>query len=230
MRWGLQHLSEPERRKARRADEMYLRMMLLMHVATEGRKRMVKTPPWALIENPEDPERYVAEGSRLWEKARELGGFPSFFATKEFRTLARLLGLSLHHGDQGPYGHAKRKPTTWASTKPLPVLMRAPGKGSPDSGEGNLGQMEESERAWQWPSAAWAKWAPGMIELLGNLLDAGGDNRPCVAKVDFDWESHVKNGHWPPSRRCRMCIAASARQRPQDHVPGHHWAILQVRG
>ena len=130
---------------------------------------MAKPPPWALVENPEDPERYVDEGSKLWERARELGGFPSFFATEKFRTSARLLGLSLHHGDQRPYKHAKRKPTTRASTKPLPALLRGPGKGSPSPENENLGQTDESAGVWQRPSAAWAKWAPGMIDLLGNF-------------------------------------------------------------
>ena len=92
-RWGLQDLSEPERRKATRADEMYLRMLLLMHVAADGRERLAKAAPWALIENPEDPERYVDKSSKLWERARKHGGFPSFFATEEFRTSAGILGL-----------------------------------------------------------------------------------------------------------------------------------------
>ena len=54
--------------------------------------------------------------------------------------------------------------------------------------------------------------------MLGELLVTGESEIDRMGKVDFDWESHVKNGHWPPSRRCRMCIAASARQRPHRRV------------
>ena len=191
-----------------RADELYLRMLLDMHVASEGCRRVNKPDPWKLAENPEDPETYVKEDSLMWKAARDNGGFPSFFATQEFRTSASILGLEVYSGDQGPYGHTKRKPTSWASNRPLPALLRGPGTGLEVEGVDETG----------WPSAKWAKWAPGMIQLLGNMLNHEERSGERVAKVDIDWESHVRNGHWPPSRRCRVCIGATARQRAHRRV------------
>ena len=206
-RWGLKDLSEAEAAAVKRADELYLRVLLLMHVASEGKRKLNCPEPWALLENPQDPEEYVDPKSEVWQRARELGGFPSFYATDEFKVSAELLSMRKHSGDQGPYGHAKRKPTTWASTKPLPPLKRGPGSG-----------IDDQERLpGTWKSAQWAKWAPGMIKLLGELLASNEHDK--LAKSEINWEEHLRNGHWPPSRRCRVCIAASARQRPHHKVP-----------
>ena len=114
--------------------------------------------------------------------------------------------MKQYHGDQGPYGHERRKPTTWASTRPLPLLKRGPGTGQPSA--------EQPEEVWQ--SARWAKWAPGMIQMLVEMLQA--TSKCELRKAEVSWEEHIKNGHWPPSRRCRTCIAAGARQRPHRRV------------
>ena len=130
----------------------------------------------------------ISRGTELWKASRTHGGFPSFFATDEFKASAGLLGMRCFNGDQGPYGHAKRKPTTWASTRELPTLM---------------------------PSARWAKWAPGMIGLFASMLD---EDKPKLSRAEMNWDAHVKSGHWPPSRQCRTCIAASAKQRPHRRI------------
>ena len=104
-------LNEHETKKVRKADEMYLRMLLFMHVAQDKRCRQERTPVWNLVENPQDPEEYIDPGSKLWEVSRRYGGFPSRFATSEFQKSAQLLGLQLFRGDQGPYGHPGAKPT-----------------------------------------------------------------------------------------------------------------------
>ena len=204
-RWGLADLSEQEKIKTRKADELYLRSLLIMHVAAEGNRQEGKDEPWDLLENPQDPESYIKAGTELWKASRTHGGFPSFVATDEFKASAGLLGMRCFNGDQGPYGHAKRKPTTWASTRELPTLMRGPGNGL-ESDE-PLGQ--------QWPSARWAKWAPGMIGLFASMLD---EDKPKLSRAEMNWDAHVKSGHWPPSRQCRTCIAASAKQRPHRRI------------
>ena len=207
-RWGLSNLTDHEGKKVRKADELYLRMLLLMHLAREGRIRKSRTSTWNLVENPQDPEEYISRDSKLWEASRDNGGFPSFFSTPEFARSAELLKMKCYSGDQGPYGHQRTKPTTWASNKELPKLLRGPGNGEEITVEEDRG----------WLSASWARWAPGMIELLGSLLPLEDEGREKVAKAALDWEAHVKNGHWPPSRNCRVCIAATARQRPHRRV------------
>ena len=208
-RWGLVGLSPAEQVKVKQADELYLRTLLLMHVAEEGRRRVNKPPTWSLIENPQDPATYVRPDSNLHQQARRHGGFPSFFATREFQISSELLGMRQYHGDQGPYGHEKRRPTTWASTRELPELKKGPGVGPSVDGA-----VEE-----EWLAAKCSKWAPGMIRLLLNLAPSLSQSGIKVAKADsMDWEEHVRNGHWPPSRRCRRCIAACARHRAHRRI------------
>ena len=122
-RWGLR---EAEKAKVRHSDELYRRNLLLFQ---EGNARAMRPSSWNLIENPQDPETYLNDESSLWQEARKHGGFPSFFATKEFQDSAKILNMRVYSGDQGPYGHVRRKPTSWASNKPFPELCRGPGSG-----------------------------------------------------------------------------------------------------
>ena len=208
-RWGVSWLTEPERRKAQEADEMYLRMLLVLHVAQEGNKLAQRTAPWSLVEGPRDPEQYIHETSELWKKARGYGGFPSIFATQEFQTSAQLLGLVTYLGDQGPYGHPRQKPTAWCSTRPLPELKKGPGSGIERQPQGSG----------EWQSSTWARWAPGMIRLLGDLLGKlDGSTGDQLKKAEVDWEKHIRQGHWPPLRNCRVCIGCNARHRAHRRV------------
>ena len=211
-RWGLSGLSVTDQQKVRVSDEMYLRCLIIMLVSAEGRKRTCRPPTWSLAENPQDPDEYLALDAPLRQKAAETGGLPSWFATEEFQTASRLLGMKVYAGDQGPYGHAKRKPTGWASTRQLPPLHKGLGMGEePKAGN------EKGGSGMSWPSRAWAKWSPGMIDLLVQLLD-DADSKDQLCKAEINWTAHVASGHWPPHRRCRVCIAASARHRAHRRV------------
>ena len=213
-RWGLPGLSVLDQKKVQVSDEMYLRCLIIMLVASEGRKRQRKTPTWNLAENPQDPDEYLAKDAVLRATAEATGGLPSWFATKEFKAAAALLGLQVYTGDQGPYGHSKRKPTGWASSKPLPNLLRGPGVGSEGEMLGNQIGMDQGP---QWESVTWAKWAPGMVELLTEQLEISNEEEK-VGKVEVDWSAHIAAGHWPPHRRCRTCIAAGAKHRAHKRI------------
>ena len=119
-----------DKKKVQASDEMYLRCLLIMLVAAEGRKRHGRPPTWSLAENPQDPDEYLEADAQLRIKSQETGGLPSWFATDEYHTAAGLLGMEIYRGDQGPYGHPRRKPTGWASTRPLPPLLKGPGMGN----------------------------------------------------------------------------------------------------
>ena len=99
----------------------------------------------------------------------------------------------------------QRKPTTWASTRSLPSLRKGPGNG----------EVADDPSPHQWPSAKWAKWAPGMIQLLVDQLESESHK---LARAEMNWDEHIRNGHWPPSRQCRTCIGATARQRPHRRI------------
>ena len=203
-RWGLPGLSVLDQKKVQISDELYLRCLLVMLVSQEGRKRNQRKPTWSLAENPQDPDEYLDPEAPLRKKAQETGGLASWFATDEFRAAAKLLDMKVYTGDQGPYGHQKRKPTGWGSTKPLPNLLKGPGTGCV------RGELSSGE----WESKTWAKWAGGMIDLLLQQLDEGEK----LGKVEFDWQAHIAAGHWPPYRRCRTCIMSSARHRAHHRI------------
>ena len=213
-RWGLPGLSAVDRKKVQMSDEMYLRCLLIMLVAAEGRKRHGKSPTWSLAENPQDPDEYLEVDAQLRIKAQETGGLPSWFATEEFRTAAKLLGMEVHRGDQGPYGHPRRKPTGWASTKPLPQLLRGPGTGCDKADGVSVTQQKSTNNSWE--SKTWAKWASGMIDvLMEQLVEVGGSE---AKRVEINWTEHIASGHWPPLRQCRTCIMANARHRAHKRI------------
>ena len=211
-RWGLPGLSIADRKKVQVADELYLRCLLIMLVAKEGNERKSKRVPWNLLENPQDPEEYLDENSPLRVKASATGGLPSFFATYEFQVAARLLGMKVYAGHQGPYGRVKCKPTGWGSTEPLPPLLKGPG-----TGVGSSKESSGNDHGKDWPSKSWAKWSEGMINLLiGQLAELKGCEGLCKASVD--WGAHIAAGHWPPHRRCCTRIASGARNRAHRRV------------
>ena len=102
-RRGLKDLTESERTLVQRADELYLRVLLVMHVAMEGNRAAGKPDPWNLLENPQDPEEYLDSGSALWLAAHDKGGFPSFFATDEFVASARCRACIAASAKQRPH-------------------------------------------------------------------------------------------------------------------------------
>ena len=207
-RWGLPHLSVADKKKVQISDEMYLRSLLVMLVSAEGRRRVQRPPTWSLAENPQDPEEYLSPEAELRQVAAKTGGLPSWFATPEFKIAADLLGMQVYCGDQGPYGHEKRKPTGWASTRPLPELRKGPGTGIPNKSPDNVTES--------WESGKWAKWAGGMIDLLMNLLrDSPAEQ---AKRAEVNWQAHMAAGHWPPLRQCRTCISAGARHRAHKRI------------
>ena len=107
-----------------------------MHVAKDSREKAGLQPPWTLAEGPMDPESYVDKASKLWELSRLGRGFPSFWSTAEYKTSSRILQHKLYHGDQGPYGHEKRRPAGWSSSRKLPSLHRGVGAGYGDGASG----------------------------------------------------------------------------------------------
>ena len=89
-----------------------------MIVSRHARKRLGWVPTWSLVENPQDPVEYLPESCDLGGEF----GIPSMWAQSTWPATAEALELQLYRGDQGPFGHVKRKPTTWASNRPLPEL------------------------------------------------------------------------------------------------------------
>ena len=184
-RYGSGESSSAQRQKVLEADELMYRMFILMLVTQAASH----TPqdPWTLIAFPEDSRHYTSPVYML---------------------AAAELGLSLTHGDQGPYGHTSTMPTAWASNTPLPhFTSRGPGT------QANLGPHATTA------SASLDSWAPGILKHIADeLVCVLGFDR--IQKAAFDYEAHVKRGHWPPYRGCPQCILGQACQRP------HRWVRI----
>ena len=181
-----------------------------MIVSRHARKRLGWVPTWSLVENPQDPVEYLPESCDLGGEF----GIPSMWAQSTWPATAEALELQLYRGDQGPFGHVKRKPTTWASNRPLPELcVKGPSSVSLVGVE--VGTSRPHGQAFE--SQSWAKWAPGVIEVLKACLrEVLVSSRAC--KLEINWAQHVAHGHWPPSRLCRDCVLGSAAQRPHKRV------------
>ena len=159
---------------------------------------------------------YLPEGCDLGGEY----GVPSLWAQSTWPATAEALGLRLYHGDQGPFGHVKRKPTTWASNRPLfELCVKGSGvQAQSEKPDSSCRSQDQAVDAWSgFQSKSWARWAPGVVEVLKVCLrDVLVSGRLCKLKIN--WAQHVACGHWPPSRLCRDCVLGSAAQRPHRRV------------
>ena len=76
-----------------------------------------------------------------------------------------------------------------------------------------------------------ASWGETSRSSLASTLLRGP--RVSACKVDsIDWAQHIRSGHWPPHRRCKYCIMASAQQRAhrRQHSPASFCLCLDVVG
>ncbi|CAE7750232.1 unnamed protein product, partial [Symbiodinium microadriaticum] len=76
-----------------------------------------------------------------------------------------------------------------------------------------------------------ASWGEMSRNSLASMLLSGPQVSAC--KVDsIDWAQHIRSGHWPPHRRCKYCIMASAQQRAhrRQHSPASFCLCLDVVG
>ena len=77
-------------------------------------------------------------------------------------------------------------------------------------------------------SKALARWAPGMMRELARCLRKEVDGQSKVKVKSLSWEEHVKLGHLPFRRDCRVCQEASARDRPHRRVRHPAGNVLSV--
>ena len=124
---GLSGNSKREQQRVWEADVLQCRMWLLMLLAglcggDRGTQSANEgTGTWLLVENPQDPHEYLS----MEQVTKECPtGMPSMWKGYMFEQVGGLLGLEKFSGDQGPYGHCKRKPTTWASNRDMTGLTK----------------------------------------------------------------------------------------------------------
>ena len=166
----------------------------------------------ALFEQPQDPETFM----NIAQDDEPEHGYASFWATPEWIRMKGVLGLNMVSFDQGPMGHVKKKPTSVAITFQWPgwaTDLRGFGTSSDTS-------SEESNN-----SAKWAKWADGMIEIIGNMiLETWAKNK---SKTDNTPTTQCAACGADPSGICTRCERRLSPQEIFEYPMSRSIAIRQ---
>ena len=87
------------------------------------------------------------------------------------------------------------------------------GKGSPLLDEALGG--ENVQNLW----LQHVEWGESLDQVVLECLAQLTAKRDSLRRLDdINWPEHIRSGHWPPHRRCRTCIMASAQNRPRRSV------------
>ena len=209
--WGLQGLSEDEQAAVDGDSLLWLRSLVVYITAQYFTWRVHECDTWFGFEHPEDPA--VVWGDESDDQGRS---YPSIWASEVMSTLAEECALGTIGFDQGPLGHAKRKPTRMMlHGKPHVSLMQCRGEG--------VEKIRAAAGLSLGQSGAWAAWAPGLkaaiVDMVQGVLVDAQHVRACsgvhVAKVKdhASFTQHVLQDHMPFRNDCRHCLAGRARDR-----------------
>ena len=220
-RWGLPEMDEGEKAIVREDDVLMFRFILvylLADITAKARKNEGGGVKF-FMEQPAEPK-----------------GEPrcaSWWRTPEWKTLEKLHDLKEVTFMQGDWGGRAVKPTTVGTT----MDFQGPEKGvcGLHLGEALRHDREVEKPRWEMTdeeklssSKALARWAPGMMRELARCLRKEVDGQSKVKVKSLSWEEHVKLGHLPFRRDCRVCQEASARDRPQRRVRHPAGNVLSV--
>ena len=166
-------------------------------------------------EHPRDPKEYMPGHSEPSH------GWPSWWAFPEWIWFRDEYGLHEAEFDQGKLGHSRPKPTTVATSSWF--LFEALHARFLDSEERRqfVADIQGRVRA----SATWARWAPGLTDLVLQSWKKWGaeqglwpevqDRQRYLAKLTQEEQlrRHQQNDHVPFRKGCPICVAAQGRQR-----------------
>eukprot|EP00435_Cladocopium_sp_Y103_P064506 s236_g26.t1 len=203
-RFGLAGLNEALLRQVQDDTVLWLRHYYLYHRAKKA--NVGKT--LYLSEQPEDPEKY------LTEEAIKKQRYPSYWAFPEWESMREANQFVEVRFDQGPMGHAKRKPTMLGTNVyELQQLQDVRGAGS-EPGESPKGMtLEERIKS----SRSWSAWAPGLKKAIAVALKKELDYQ--VKRMTIEgWKKHLQNDHQPYYRGCRTCLEACGQGRHHRRV------------
>ena len=204
-RWALPHLQSWEQDLAFSDAALLFKQCGLWILASVGKQKSLE--PFFIMENPQDPLDYMP-------KETQEENYPSYWDFEEIQELAIQMGARFIKFDQGPMGHARRKPTTL-------MVANAPGMEQLDgiSGDGSGDVLEQTLDGRLRQSKTWAAWAPGLMaaiqESLSTYLSCHAEalvseeesQGVTCKKMDLDsWKAHVQQEHHPFRRDCRVCM------------------------
>ena len=204
--FGFPWLDEEEKKQVFEDDVLLYRMVMLYCVAEEARRgRKVTTTARSkvafLLEQPEAPW-YVPECGSWWR-------------TRNYVAFRDQHGLLEHGFKQGDYGGLAVKPTRIVTDLEVDL---------PPGGSSSATTREMAAVA---DSAALSRWAPGFMREVARSLQQEVFGRPAHVKK-LSWFEHVRHGHVPFRRDCRVCQEASARGKRHAKIAYPYAAVLNA--
>ena len=201
--FGSANILEEEKTKVQHDDEMMWKMILLYLVSKAAKKAL------------NNKEKDINVGFLLEQPASPVykPEVVSFWWTDQWRALQRMEDLRLINVNQGDYGGDAIKPTGLGTNLGVPSgRLRGNGKARPVGGSGD--------------SSALARWAPGLMKAVATavLVHLGGVPRLRA----INWEQHLKGGHYPFHRDCRVCQEAAAKDRPHRRLRHPKAGVLSL--
>ena len=201
---------------------LVFRTFLLMALIQASAAVWQKPRPLFFLEQPAVPSEYAPESPSHVH-------CPSLWVWPEAERMWSLLGGWVASFDQGPLGHARRKPTmafvtSWSLYEAIHEVRGAP-----------TGQQEVQPASGGFQSASWAKWAPGLVQAIekawvahvSQSLEASqgfaSSRQYMLSKMtDGKWDEHLKSDHIPYRPDCAVCIEAASRDRPHSLQANRH--------
>ena len=200
--FGRCDLSQSEKTMVLEDDTMMMRMVVLFLVSSYVKKAKGATHhPWFLLEQPADPYHKNEEVVSWWRT-------PQWKAIKDEFNFTELTFDQFHLG-----GECNKMTTVGGSLPvsidPFQVKRKAPLKG----------RIHDSKSL--------SRWAPGMMDAIAtSLMQHGLRQEPRMAQLS--WADHLKNGHIPYRRDCRVCQETLQLQRPHRKVKNAISGVLSV--
>ena len=187
--YGLEELSDEERKKVQEDDILLWRLIFLYMVATYFRDAQgVQQKVGFAMEHPASPRDYMPECVSIWDQED----------WKKIKDEFELEELTLR---QGRYGGEATKPTTFANNLGLEPPTPWTSKVTMKAGRGE----GDSKRL--------ARWAPGVMKMVAGALNRHVQEGKASLKA-MTWEDHLKHNHIPFRRDCKICQEAQQRQHP----------------
>ena len=200
--FGKRDLSEDEKAMVLDDDTLMMRMVLLFLVSSYVKKaKGSKQEPWFLMEQPADPHHKNEEVVSWWR-------------TSQWRTLKDEFNFQEITFDQLHFGGECNKMTTLGGNLPVSTdIFKV------DKKVGFRGRVHDSKSL--------SRWAPKMMDAIATaLIQHAFKQEPRLAQLT--WQDHVKNGHIPYRRDCRVCQETLQLQRPHRRVKNAISGVLSL--
>ena len=199
--FGKNDLTEQEKLMVHQDDTLMMRMVVLYLISNYVKKaRGSKQKPWFLLEQPADPY-YKNQDVVSWWRT------PQWKALKEEFEFVETTFDQLHLGGEC------NKMTTLGGNIPVAIDRFLIQK------KAVKGRVHDSKSL--------SRWAPKMMDAIATaLIQHVLKQEPRLAQLS--WQDHIKNGHSPYRRDCKVCQETLQLQRPHRRVKNAISGVLSL--